>query len=38
MYMIPVAKNSPVEIGEWNVTFQEGMMTLQRNDNKPCCK
>ena len=31
----PGAKNSPIEIGEWNVTFQEGMMTLQRNDNKP---
>ncbi len=29
------AKNSPVEIGEWTVTFQEGMMTLERNNNKP---
>lgn len=31
----PGAKNSPVEIGEWYVTFQEGTMILQRNDNKP---
>jgi hypothetical protein len=31
----PGTKNSPEEIGEWTVTFQEGMMTLERNDNKP---
>lgn len=31
----PGAKNSPMEIGEWNVAFEEGMMMLQRNDNKP---
>jgi hypothetical protein len=31
----PGAKNAPMEIGEWTVTFQEGMMTLERNDNKP---
>jgi hypothetical protein len=31
----PGSKNSPEEIGEWNVTFMEGMMVLQRNDNKP---
>jgi len=31
----PGSKNSPTEIGEWAVTFQEGMMILQRNDNIP---
>jgi hypothetical protein len=31
----PGSKNSPTEIGEWQVTFKEETMVLQRNDNKP---